>query len=329
MAKLLDADVIDADYMAHRATSAARLATSRLGLPAGQILETFLRGRRYSHVLAWADQLGLPLAAAYKLTRSRRDLVMVSMWLSPPKKAVFLRRFKVQSHLRAIISYSSAQQRFAAAVLKVPEGKLHLALQPVDDRFWRPQDVAQENMICAVGSESRDYQTLLRAVRGLDVRVELAVGSALVSSASLATGEVTDRLAEIAGETLPENVRVRTLDHVSLRELYARARFVVVPVEDVDYDAGVTVIAEAMAMGRAVILTRTGGQVDLVQDGEQGLYVPPGDVAALRAAIERLLAAPDEAARLGHAGRALVERRHTLDGYVSRLAAIVRGVDAR
>ncbi len=324
LAKLLDADVIDADHMTYRATAAARAVACRAGLPAGQVAEAFLRRHRYAHVLAWADQLGLPLAAAYKFTRSRGDLVMVSMWLSPPKKAVFLRRLKVQSHLRAIISYSSAQARFAAEVLGVPEDKLHLALQPVDDRFWHPLDVAQEDMICAVGSESRDYRTLLRAVRGLDVRVELAVGSALVSSRQVATGEDAVRLADVAGEALPANVRVRTLDLVSLRELYARARFVVVPVQDVDYDAGVTVIAEAMAMGRAVIATRTGGQVDLVRDGEQGLYVPPGDAPALRAAIEHLLARPAEAERLGRAGRALVERRHTLDGYVAQLAAIVR-----
>jgi len=35
---------------------------------------------------------------------------------------------------------------------------------------------------------------------------------------------------------------------------------------------------------------------------------------------------PDEAERMGRAGRALVEERHTLDGYVEQIATIVRGV---
>ena len=52
------------------------------------------------------------------------------------------------------------------------------------------------------------------------------------------------------------------------------------------------VCAEAMAHGRAVVATRVGGLVDLVRDGETGLLVEPGDRAALRAAIDRLLADP-------------------------------------
>ena len=107
--------------------------------------------------------------------------------------------------------------------------------------------------------------------------------------------------------------------------MYARARFVVVPLHDVDFDAGVTTITEAMAMGKAVIATRTRGQVDVIRDGENGRYVPPGDVAALRAAIQDLLDRPDQADRMGKAGRALVESRHTLDRWVADVAAVVAG----
>ena len=48
--------------------------------------------------------------------------------------------------------------------------------------------------------------------------------------------------------------------------------------------------AEAMAHGRAVVATAVGGLPDMVVDGETGLLVPPGNPAALRAAIDRLLA---------------------------------------
>ena len=78
-------------------------------------------------------------------------------------------------------------------------------------------------------------------------------------------------------------------------------------------------------MGKAVIVTRTRGQIDVIQDGVQGIYVPPRDPHALRAAIEYLLAHPEEAERMGRAGRALAEERHTLTGYVERLAATLRG----
>ena len=58
--------------------------------------------------------------------------------------------------------------------------------------------------------------------------------------------------------------------------------------------------AEAMAHGRAVVATAVGGLPDMVVDGETGVLVPAGDPAALRSAIDRLLADPELRARLGH-----------------------------
>lgn len=328
LARALDADVLDADYMERRASGAARTIARHGGLSVGQLVEAVLRGGRYRHVIAWADRFGLPLATAHKIGRLHRDLVMVSGWLSPPKKAVFLRRLKVHSHLHAIINYSSVQMEFAAAELGVPREKLFLALQPVDDRFWRPSTApAQDHFIAAAGSEGRDYLTLLHAVRGLDVQVELAVGHSFSAVGDTRGKEVRARIGDIEREGLPPNVRRGTLSPLRLRELYARARFMVVPLQDLDYDAGVTAIVEAMAMAKAVIVTRTRGQVDVLRDGEHGLYVPPGNPRAMRAAIEHLLAHPEEADRMGRAGRALIEERHTLDGYTARLVDIVRRAD--
>ena len=64
------------------------------------------------------------------------------------------------------------------------------------------------------------------------------------------------------------------------------------------------VAREAMAYGRPVVSTGVGGLADAIEDGITGLVVPPGEVAALREALERLLA--DSALRdeLGSAGRA-------------------------
>jgi glycosyltransferase involved in cell wall biosynthesis len=58
-----------------------------------------------------------------------------------------------------------------------------------------------------------------------------------------------------------------------------------------------------MAHGRAVVASAVGGLRDLVQDGETGLLVPPGDPKALRAAIDRLLGDEDLRRRLGLAAR--------------------------
>ena len=60
---------------------------------------------------------------------------------------------------------------------------------------------------------------------------------------------------------------------------------------------------EAMAWARPVVAGAVGGLTDAVEDEVTGLLVPPGDVPALRAALERLLGDPELRARLGAAAR--------------------------
>jgi starch synthase len=61
---------------------------------------------------------------------------------------------------------------------------------------------------------------------------------------------------------------------------------------------------EAMACGTAVVASAVGGIPEVVADGETGLLVPPGDEAALAAAINALIRDPARSAQLGARGRA-------------------------
>jgi glycosyltransferase involved in cell wall biosynthesis len=81
---------------------------------------------------------------------------------------------------------------------------------------------------------------------------------------------------------------------------YERAAVVAAPSRREGYGVAAR---EAMAWGRPVVASAVGGLMDAVEDGVTGLLVPPGDVAALRAAIERLLGDAELRARLGAAGR--------------------------
>jgi glycosyltransferase involved in cell wall biosynthesis len=71
-------------------------------------------------------------------------------------------------------------------------------------------------------------------------------------------------------------------------------------------------ILEAWAAGRPVIASRVGGVPAIVTDGETGILFDSGDEAVLTQAIHRLLANPDEARRLGQAGRDYVRSRYDL-----------------
>jgi glycosyltransferase involved in cell wall biosynthesis len=59
------------------------------------------------------------------------------------------------------------------------------------------------------------------------------------------------------------------------------------------------VVLEAIVSGRPVIASRIGGLADIVVDGATGMLVPPGDVGALRDAIQYLLDRPDVRERMG------------------------------
>jgi glycosyltransferase involved in cell wall biosynthesis len=333
LAKKLDAVVIDSHYIRHEGSKLARQIARRAGMPAGQVAETFRERNQYGSVVAWSDKLGLLLALLNKARRSHQDIILVSVWLSNAKKALPMRTLRAHRQLRAIVNYGSRQMKIAEEWLGVPREKLYLALQPVDEQFWRPTDRESENAVCVVGGSyphthpnARDFATLLSSVTDLDLSVQMAVGNSLAPKLGTDGRATEETIQKFIGRPLPPNVRLNHLDQSELRDLYSRSRFAIIPLKNVEFDAGVTAITEAMAMGKAVIVSRTKGQIDIVQEGVQGIFVTPEDPVALRSAIEYLMAHPEEAERMGRAGRTLVERCHTLDAYVDRLASIVRGV---
>ena len=100
---------------------------------------------------------------------------------------------------------------------------------------------------------------------------------------------------------------------------YERAAVVVAPSRREGYGV---VPREAMAWARPVVATAVGGLVDAVEDGVTGLLVPPGDAAALRSAVERLLGDAELRARLGAAAREKAQRELSFDVAAERLQAV-------
>jgi glycosyltransferase involved in cell wall biosynthesis len=100
---------------------------------------------------------------------------------------------------------------------------------------------------------------------------------------------------------------------------YRRAAVVVCPSRREGFGLA---CAEAMAHGRPVVASAVGGLLDLVDNGETGLLVPPGDPAALRAAIDRLLADRELRTRLGRAARARVAELCSWDTVVDRTLGV-------
>jgi glycosyltransferase involved in cell wall biosynthesis len=137
----------------------------------------------------------------------------------------------------------------------------------------------------------------LTPAKGLDVLLRAYAGLAappplvLIGRRSAATPRALP-----AGVTLLES-----WPHAAVMGAWHRSLLGLVP--SVWPDPCPTVAMEAMATGRPVVAARSGGLIDIVADGETGLLVPPGDAAALRAALAELLAAPARRQAMGEAAR--------------------------
>ena len=316
MARAFGADLIDYTQARQSSGSLGRLLEKVGGPDLLLAWACFKRRRNYQVIFTDGEQVGIPFALMCKLRwGSRSRHLMIVHILSVKKKLFFFDLFGLQSQIDTFIVYSMWQQRFIEQRLKIPRERIVFTPFMVDASFFSLERVRPNprHMICAVGLEFRDYPTLLEAVDGLDVEVIIAAASPWSKRADTTSG------AEI-----PSNVKVQRYSQYDLRQIYANSRFMVMPLYDVNFQAGVTAILEAMAMERAVICSRTQGQTDIVVEDETGLYVPPGDAGALRTAIIRLLANAREAERMGKAGRTRVERELDLDHYVARLHTLIQ-----
>jgi glycosyltransferase involved in cell wall biosynthesis len=119
---------------------------------------------------------------------------------------------------------------------------------------------------------------------------------------------------------LPQTVGF--VPHAELGRYYERAAVVVVPSRREGYGVAAR---EAMAHGRAVVATAVGGLPDAIEDGVTGLLVPPGDTAALRAALERLLADAELRERLGAEGRRRARVAFSWEAATAATLAVYRG----
>lgn len=100
---------------------------------------------------------------------------------------------------------------------------------------------------------------------------------------------------------------------------FTAADVVVLPYRCV-YQSGVLLMA--LSYGRPVVVTNIGGLAEVVQEGENGYLVPPGDPQVLAEALGRLLDDPDQAGAMGRRGRALVEAEYSWP----RIAALTQHV---
>jgi alpha-maltose-1-phosphate synthase len=208
----------------------------------------------------------------------------------------------------------------AAAVIAVsdgmrsdvlPAGRIHVIRNGIDTAEYAPDletDVLARHgvdparpMVIFVGRITRQkgLPVLLRAAARLVPQAQLVLCAGQPDTAELAaevTALVTSLQQSRSGviwipQMLPRRDLVQLLSHATVFAIPSL------------YEPLGIVNLEAMACATAVAGSRVGGIPEVVADGQTGLLVPPGDPAALAAALNSLLADPARAIAMGAAGR--------------------------
>ncbi len=222
---------------------------------------------------------------------------------------VDLRRLRLlQEEAKAVVTISEANQAFLQSI--APAARVKRVYNGVDLRRFSPlprPPTPRPPRLLFVGRmvEKKGLAHLLAACsllekRGVPVQCRL-VGSGpqepLLRQQARALG--LDGRVEFRGPANQEEVALVHLPEASVFVLPS------VIAQDGDRDGLPTSLLEAMARGVPVVSTRLSGIPEAVPDGEAGLLVDPGDVAALADAIARTLHDPEETLR-----RTLAARRH-------------------
>jgi glycosyltransferase involved in cell wall biosynthesis len=217
------------------------------------------------------------------------------------------------SRAHAVVCLASAQRERLLEQTDIAPERVHVAMLGVDDQFLRPQAPPRDGYVLAVGRDlGRDYKTFAAAVRDLPVR-----GILVCSPRNLRDVHV------------PDNVEVRyDVGEMALRDLYAGAACVVVPTRHDSYPyaadcSGQTVLLDAMAMGRPIVVSTRATLTEYIDDGNNAVPVPPEDAGVLRSAVERVLGDTELSSALAARARATVEARHTTRLFARRLVDVV------
>ncbi len=278
------------------------------------------RHKDFDVIVAWESKNGAPLAALRWLRRRPHPPLAILTFSAKP----YLRHFQPLlgrwwQTVAAFTVPSAWEAAYYSASFGLPSARTsvcHLGSYDVLEHLARidrrPHGNRQAPYVFTGGQTDRDYDTFLTALAGLDVPARL-------NAPARSLGKVG----------APANVLVQAL---MPRDAYfaavADAAVVAIPLRPVYHATGLSLLLAAMSAGRPIVCSDTPATRDYVTDGQSALLVPPGDAAALRAAIARLMTDESLRAELGANARRRWQEQHTLANFAAKVDQVLTRVVA-
>ncbi|MES2580153.1 MAG: glycosyltransferase family 4 protein [Pseudomonadota bacterium] len=193
------------------------------------------------------------------------------------------------------VTYSSVERKLYADYFDIPIEKidmLHWAVHaPKVDLTELPIEAGR--YICALGSQGRDYATLLSAMKKLP-NIKLVIVASPDS---------------ILGLTIPDNVKIHTnIPLAHAHNILAHSAFMALPLRDSQVPCGHVTIVSGMFFNKAMVVTNSLGVQDYIEDDKTGLFFESKNVDDLSKKIEALWNDESKANQLSQAGFAFANQ---------------------
>jgi glycosyltransferase involved in cell wall biosynthesis len=210
----------------------------------------------------------------------------------------------------------------------IPINKIKVLPNPIDTNLFRPSSTGEKKKeILYVGrlQYNKGVFDLIEAVKPLlkehpDLTVRL-IGKDLKTPKCINSSYETAS-EEILSRVPTENKKqVKIMGWVSLDELIGfqqQAMCAIVPSRG--FESFSYTLTEHMACGTAVIATQCGGPTEIINNEEDGLLVPAGDVTALTNTMRRLITNPELCRELGGRARKKAEAKYSISKVVPNIA---------
>jgi glycosyltransferase involved in cell wall biosynthesis len=289
------------------------------------VLSSLRQANRAEVVLSTVDTVGIPLMLLKNAGMLRRPLVYVAVGL--PERIARLRTGRMRRRYARALAGAATVVAYSEA--EVDDLRSFMAENDVVTRVeFVPFGVDEKALAPSVGQSSVDV-----VMAGADPHrdVELFLGLAAGQpNRSFRLVTTADRARTL--DTPPANVEVEAdIPFDLMTRRLEEARVVALPVLDNSYSGATTVLLQAMALGKPVVVTRTraiASGYGLV-DGENCRLVEPGDADAFGRTVAGVLRDEWHARSLGARARRTVEEGLTWDRYVDRLEALLREAGAK
>jgi phosphatidyl-myo-inositol dimannoside synthase len=299
------------------------------------VLQTLRASRPPARLLFAAHpNLAPPAALAKRFAKNLKTIVVthgIEVWepLSPQRRNALLKA-------DVILAPSSYTARKLVEVQGVPASKIQRLPWPLESEFLKmaespaslplPPNFPFGRVILTVGrwAASEKYKGADHLIRAA---AKLRAAHPRLSLVLVGTGDDLPRLKSVASA---ENfgdaaIFLENLPRTQLAACYSRADIFALPSTGEGFGL---VFLEAMAFAKPVVGVASGGTLDLIREGKNGLLVPPAgeNPDALTKALDRLLRDAELRRELGLNGAAIVANEYSVAAFQRALELVVASV---